>query len=347
MQTEILFKEEVLSPFLQAAHERGIARGKKYLVSEAELLESVIEADKYKLYEKFNFTHLTPYCIKYYGLSDDVAGYFVRVARKSVQVPALQHAIMEGLSVSKAKVIASVITPANQETWINKAQNSSKYELEQEVAQISAAPKKPERAKACGPDRFRIEFELNAEQHAHEMRAQELVSRKLGRFATLAEVQVFLLKGFLDREDPVRKADRAAKRATNREPDRAAKLATNREATSNNCKQTDTSRDGRSADSVVPSNGLGNPDHSAKRRFNPSSCASDRRRKRPAQVEHAVHHRDRGRCRIRMQDGSLCGSTRFTHIHHRIPLADGGTDNLENLITLCSAHHRILHDREL
>ena len=316
MQTEIVFQDEVLSPFLKAAHERGIARAKKYLASEAELLESVIEADKYKLYEKFNCTHLTPYCIKYYGLSDDVAGYFVRVARKSVQVPALQNAIKEGLSVSKAKVIASVITPMNQETWINKAQTFSKHQLEQEVAQVSAAPKKPERAKACGPDRFRIEFELNGEQHSNEMRAQEVVSQKLGRFANLAEVQEHLLKCFLDREDPVRKADRAAKRTTKGTADAATG--------EKNCKQTDTSRRGRAP---VP--------------------LENERRTRPAHIDHAVNQRDRGQCRARMHDGGICGSRLFTHIHHKKRVADGGTDDLANLITLCSAHHRILHDREL
>jgi hypothetical protein len=31
-----------------------------------------------------------------------------------------------------------------------------------------------------------------------------------------------------------------------------------------------------------------------------------------------------------------------THAHHKLPVAAGGTDDLDNLITLCSAHHRML-----
>jgi hypothetical protein len=41
-----------------------------------------------------------------------------------------------------------------------------------------------------------------------------------------------------------------------------------------------------------------------------------------------------------------CGHTQFLEIHHRLPVAQGGKIELENLITLCSACHRDLHRRE-
>ncbi|MGE3760540.1 MAG: HNH endonuclease [Pseudobdellovibrionaceae bacterium] len=46
-----------------------------------------------------------------------------------------------------------------------------------------------------------------------------------------------------------------------------------------------------------------------------------------------------------MPDGSDCGCAKWTDIHHIIPRALGGKDTLENLITLCRAHHRQLHER--
>jgi len=44
-----------------------------------------------------------------------------------------------------------------------------------------------------------------------------------------------------------------------------------------------------------------------------------------------VHQRDRA-CVI-------CGSTDRLQVHHRIPLADGGTNQLSNLELRCHAHH--------
>ncbi len=41
-----------------------------------------------------------------------------------------------------------------------------------------------------------------------------------------------------------------------------------------------------------------------------------------------------------------CRHTQFLEIHHRIPIAGGGTDNMTNLVLLCSRCHRRLHEAE-
>src|SRR5665213_4029119 len=102
----------------QAIHDWAVFCAKKYLAAEAELLDSIIEIDSNKTYLKFGHTHLSPYCVEYLGLSEDVAGMFVRIARKTYAVPEIKTAIDSGkISVTKAKTIASVITPENHETW--------------------------------------------------------------------------------------------------------------------------------------------------------------------------------------------------------------------------------------
>ena len=58
---------------------------------------------------------------------------------------------------------------------------------------------------------------------------------------------------------------------------------------------------------------------------------------------HAVNARDRGECQAVLPDGSKCGETKWVHFHHIKEVANGGTNEPENLITLCSAHHRIHH----
>jgi hypothetical protein len=72
---------------------------------------------------------------------------------------------------------------------------------------------------------------------------------------------------------------------------------------------------------------------------------SFRRKPLSAQRIHEVNLRDGGQCRF-VVDGTRCCSRRWLDTHHIILRSDGGTDDLDNLITLCSAHHRFLHENE-
>lgn len=53
--------------------------------------------------------------------------------------------------------------------------------------------------------------------------------------------------------------------------------------------------------------------------------------------------RDGYRCTHKALDGSRCTNTRWLDVHHIIHKQHGGADSLENLTTLCSAHHRAKH----
>lgn len=70
------------------------------------------------------------------------------------------------------------------------------------------------------------------------------------------------------------------------------------------------------------------------------------RPKRPASVEHAVNLRDQGHCTHVDHQGRRCTHRRWLHRHHLKPVAMGGDDSVENLISLCSGHHRLLHFQE-
>lgn len=51
---------------------------------------------------------------------------------------------------------------------------------------------------------------------------------------------------------------------------------------------------------------------------------------------------------LRVRDGGCrfpgCDRSRFTHAHHIKHWADGGETKLDNLVTLCSQHHRLVHE---
>ncbi len=67
----------------------------------------------------------------------------------------------------------------------------------------------------------------------------------------------------------------------------------------------------------------------------------------PARVKHEVNQRDEGKCQALLPDGSRCGSKAWVEHHHIKPRSLGGNHTATNLITLCSAHHRLTHQTGL
>ena len=65
----------------------------------------------------------------------------------------------------------------------------------------------------------------------------------------------------------------------------------------------------------------------------------------PAEIRHLVQLRDGGRCTHRDPHGERCGNRRWVDVHHVRARSLGGENTPENLIVLCSAHHRMEHVR--
>jgi 5-methylcytosine-specific restriction endonuclease McrA len=84
------------------------------------------------------------------------------------------------------------------------------------------------------------------------------------------------------------------------------------------------------------------PLEKAKRAHSP--VARQASKKIPAALRHAVAQRDLNQCTHLTPQGTRCPKTRWLDIHHVRPLSQGGTHELSNLTTLCSAHHRLLHE---
>jgi hypothetical protein len=74
----------------------------------------------------------------------------------------------------------------------------------------------------------------------------------------------------------------------------------------------------------------------------PNRKATRARQDIPPALPRAVLRRDERRCRV-----AGCRNATFLDLHHIRPRSEGGSHSADNLVTLCSAHHRALHRGEL
>ncbi|HEX6791629.1 MAG TPA: HNH endonuclease [Candidatus Krumholzibacteria bacterium] len=65
----------------------------------------------------------------------------------------------------------------------------------------------------------------------------------------------------------------------------------------------------------------------------------------PAHIRDQVFVRDGGRCTYIGANGKQCESTHALQVDHIIPVARGGTSNIENLRLLCAKHNRLEAER--
>jgi 5-methylcytosine-specific restriction endonuclease McrA len=194
-------------------HEATLECATSYKNQEAQLIDRLQEVDAQKVYEHLGVTSLFSYCIEVLKLSEDWAYSLIRVARKSVEVPELKVAVSQGeLSVAAAKRIAAVITPENKTEWIEKAKELKQRDLDRAIAEVSPATKVTEKVKPVALDLFEFRCPISKALEEKLRRVKEVLAQKQQRSASMSETLEALADSFLEKHDPVRKAQRAEKR---------------------------------------------------------------------------------------------------------------------------------------
>ncbi|MFN7906077.1 MAG: HNH endonuclease, partial [Pseudobdellovibrionaceae bacterium] len=259
----------------------------------------------------FNCNSLFEYAVRKLHLSREVASIYNKIAKKALIIPGFKEQIKSGsISVSNANRICSVITPENKEKWFMLAQGS-KLQLEKAVA--LASPKTAIRERAIARNigdhvQMEIRFGTSEKNYDDLKRAQDILSQKLQRGATMDDVYSSALQLFLDKNDPLRKSCR---------------VKTNQTQT-----QTQNQNDKKATSEIKV---LGTM----------KSVGAARTLK--ITVTRAVHHKNESQCSHIDELGQRCQQRRHLHIHHIQPLSQGGTNQINNLIILCSGHHQAHH----
>lgn len=292
---------------LKLIHEKALTLTQQYKKSESDLLDVIIQIRENKIYRYFECTSVFEYCVKILKLDPGLVYGFTAVAKKIKEVPELQEKISEGaLNVSTAKRITSVLTPDNKNDWFEKALNLTARKLEKEVAKVNPRAETKERASYLNSKRVKLELGLDEKLMLKIRRIQDLESQKQRRSVRLEEVFETLAESYLHKNDPVEKAKRATIRSSSALAHPVEKSSTWKESSKSQSRQ--------------------------------------KRRPLPARQTHQVYLRDKGRCQhINTHTQTSCGQTRYIEIHHKKPLSLGGGHELQNLITLCSEHHKMAH----
>jgi hypothetical protein len=186
------------------AKARTLAKTLKH--TEGELLDVLIEMRRTRSFEALRWSGVWDYCVskKGLGLSDSQAFYFKKVAEKSEQVPELKAAIDDGtLTLSQARRIVPVITPENHAAWIKMAVDETQKDLEHAVSEVNPNARPKERLK---PTEMRLGITPALEKKFRHV--QDLESQRQGRAVTLEETIEAMTELYLERKDPVRKAER-------------------------------------------------------------------------------------------------------------------------------------------
>ena len=280
---------------------------------------------------------------------------FISVARKAKVVPELKRAIQTGtVTVSQVRRITSVINETNAPDLLQKVQTLTQKEIEKDVARISPKAVTNDRAKYVTEDMMEVKFGASEEFVKKLKRAQDIVSQQTKTHAKMETAIEKALDIFLEKQDPVRRAERvlerhAPSRKTNDVPPSMVSVTEkhrvdfgySKDSNSQNTtlsiqklslRRVDPEKSPQMGAALVPTlvPTLGN--------------APPQRPLLPAKTKHHFFHRDRGQCTHPLPNGERCAQTRWIEIHHRVPKELGGTDVLSNLTTLCSNHHKAVHE---
>jgi hypothetical protein len=278
-------------------HETCLKLCRGYVRLEAPIIAQLQLVAENKIYKEYGKKSLFKYAVELCGLSEGVAYSFIAVGKMAKDHPCLQKAVeSRTLSVSKANRILSVIDKENVKELVEFAKTHTKKEIEREAKRINPKAVVQAKIKPITGDTDLLQAPIPHTTTENIERAQALLAQKTSAHQGLSETITMVFDEYVERQDPVRKAERAQARDAKKFSSRAEKTE------------------------YIP--GVRTPLTAAEK--------------------HIVDLRDLRQCTY-MEKGKRCCDDRWIHYHHIIPVSQGGTNHPDNLTTLCSFHHDLVH----
>jgi hypothetical protein len=280
-----------------------------------------------KHFRKLGYSSMRQYSREALKISDAKFYQFQRLAESFKTLPEVKSAVASGaLSWTKARVVARVAKPESQKAWIEEAKKSGRRELERKA-------KAARSNNSCAPEPGLFLEERPAPGARQDLSLTlKLTPEQLAQFEALMEaLRKHGLKG--SREEVLLTAlDLAA--------------SGQRSAVSEDCTRVQS----RPKHVVIYQCGdCGGTKVQTSRGLLETEAPTDdakvlgmdgvNRNSIPPKTRNQVLARDRHQCQ-----SNGCGNRHFLELHHIRPRSEGGGNGPANLITLCSACHRLAHD---
>ena len=271
-------------------------------------------------------------------------GDFVRLARKLEELPAVKESVTSGdLGYTKAREIIKVATPQTEKSWVAEARSSTRQELARKVGRVRAKA----RRRSTGQHEVLAEPRLEALAADVPVRVQiEMTPVQFARYEALME-KLHKVGGATDKVEDLLQGlallvdQRGTSLVTAPSAGKSSEIGAPRgvsvQVHVHRCPDCERA-------TVATSRGdleLGRAER--------EKAACDAQIIEPGKRSRAIIPPAR-RQEVLARDGHRCRApgclnTRFLEVHHIKPRTKGGGNEAGNLITLCSACHRLWHER--
>jgi hypothetical protein len=313
----------------QTAHEALMELSRKRAGLDFEEGRWLLAAKRAEAHRQLGYGSFTEYVERLFGYAPRVTHDKLRVAAALEALPGLSQELREGgLSFSHVRELTRVAIPETESAWIEHARGCTSRQVEKLVSghgpgSLPDSPREPEL------QRHVLRFEVSGETLATFREAVAKLRREAGEHldddATLLLLARHVLGGPTDDGrasyqvalDVCEDCGRARQCADGELIDVAPAVAAMAECDAHQ----------------LPSAHAGAPANAPRPRAAQEVPPATRR---------SVLRRDHHRCQV-----PGCTQATFVDVHHLVARADGGKHHPANLLTLCGAHHRAVHEGTL
>lgn len=198
----------------ESVNQTAIELAERYQTVESDLIFVLQEVERLKVHRSLGLRSLFQYAVTVLKLDEAVAYALISVARKCREIPELKAAILQKkISVYKANRIVSSLNLNNAKELLEFAASHSKHEIEREIARRDPKARTPDKVKVISSEWTSLQTSVSTDTLNLLKRVEAILAQK-GMSTTWEDILRNSANCFLDKHDPVRKAQRAHKRKT-------------------------------------------------------------------------------------------------------------------------------------
>jgi hypothetical protein len=299
----------------------------------------LLAAQRAGVHARLGYGSFFEYIERLFGYSPRLTHDKLRVAAALEGLPQLAQALREGAATwSSVRELTRVATPETEQAWLNAASGQTAHQVERLVSghRTGDLPSAP---KTAGAERHVLRFKVSGEVLATFREALTKLRHDadgpLDDDAALLLMARHVLGGPIDEGrasyQVAMTVCEACQRTTQTGRGEAVEVTAEVAAMA------------RCDAQILPRARVGETDHAHMGKAEHAHMGKAEHSHKatqtvPPAVRRAVLRRDQRRCQV-----PGCRHATFVDVHHIRPREEGGGHELENLLTLCGAHHRACH----